>query len=400
MSENCQNQKTEYRIAEYGSNQIAMSIMYLIFSFNIGGIERLLVDQCNGMARRGHQVTLCIINEDYTDSILQKLSPSVDVCMLHRPEGGRLITYMSDLANIVQKKKIEVLHCQGMNCVLFSLLAKARRRKICVLNTVHDAGNYSSYSDWKIRVSNHILDKTIAISDSVREEILTRKMDPDKVITIHNAIDSERFHYIDRRNRGILRDREVHIVQVARFFPKKKGQDILLQAVESLLLRYPKLFLTFAGAPAKGQEKLYDEMKQEVIRKEIVSHISFAGNLDDVPTLLAKADLFVMPSNYEGFGISLIEAMATGLPCVASDLEGPKEIMTGAKNAGVKAGLLVPAGDAKALASSLDQMIQTFEQYDGKQISDYTRQTYGMEHFLDLHEKLYESLIQSRERVK
>lgn len=373
-----------------------MKIMYLIFSFNVGGIERLLVDQCNGMASRGHRVTLCVINEDVTESILNEISHDVEVLMLHRPAGGGQLPYMGALAKEVQRRQIEVLHCEGMNCVLFSILAKVRNPQLVVLNTVHDVGNYSSYSSAKIWFSNRILDETVAISDSVKSEILERKMNPDKVTTICNAIDTEKFHYVDRSGRGILKDREIHLVHIARFFPKKKGQDTLLQALEMLLERYPKLHCTFAGAPAKGQEELYRQMQQDAENKGLSSNVIFAGSVDDVFTLLAGADLFVLPSNYEGFGISLIEAMATGLPCVASDLEGPAEIMRRAESEDVNAGQLVPAGDAKALADALEDMIQNYEQYDGRKISAYTASVYGMDAFLDQNETLYRRLINHR----
>ena len=373
-----------------------MKVMYLIFSFNVGGIERLLVDQCNGMAARGHMVTLCIINEDVTESILKEISPDVEVLMLHRPAGGRQMPYMRALAKEVQRRQVEILHCEGMNCVLFSILAKVRNPKLVVLNTVHDVGNYPSYSSGEIWFSNRILDETVAISDSVKGEILEKKMNPDKVTTICNAVDTEKFHYVDRTGRGILKDREIHLVHVARFYPKKKGQDTLLLAVEMLLVRYPKLHCTFAGAPAKGQEELYRQMQQDAENKGLSSNVIFAGSVDDVFTLLAGADLFVLPSNYEGFGISLIEAMATGLPCVASDLEGPAEIMRRVESEDVNAGQLVPAGDAKALADALEDMIQNYEQYDGRKISAYTASVYGMDAFLDQNETLYRRLINHR----
>lgn len=375
-----------------------MRIMYLIFSFNIGGIERLLVDQCNGMTADGHQVTLCVINEDVTPSILKELSSAVSVLMLHRPSGGRQLPYMRALAEEVRSRKIEVLHCEGMNCVLFSIPARIRNPKLVVLNTVHDVGNYPSYADWKIWLSNRILDETVAISDAVKREILERKMDPGKVTTICNAIDTDKFCYVDRSGRGSLKDREIQVVNVARFFPKKKGQDTLLQAVEILLPRYPKLHCTFAGAPAKGQEEQYRLIQQEVEEKGLSDHVTFAGNVNDVPSLLAGADLFVLPSNYEGFGISLIEAMATGLPCVASDLEGPREIVNRAEQAGVSVGHLVQAGEAEALARAIEEMIQTYAKYDGRQIARYIASQYGMESLLHQHEMLYQKLIDGRRR--
>lgn len=366
-----------------------MKIMMLIFSFNVGGIERLLVDEMNGLVQRRHEMTLCVINDDVTESLIQTLSPEVSVVRLGRKPGTGKAEAMRQISKVISDRKIEILHCQGMNCVLMAGLAKIQHPHLVVLNTVHDVGNYPSYSNAEIFISNRILSMTVAISESVRKEILQRHVRSDRVVTIHNAIDTDRFHYVKRHHTGS----SFRIVNVARFYPKKKGQDTLCRAMESLLERFPNLVCIFAGAPAKGQEEAYKVLQKSIEARGLASHFQFLGNVDDVPALLASADLFVLPSNYEGFGISLIEAMASGLPCVASDLQGPREIMTGAEEAGVHAGVLVPAGDSDALASAIASVLTSYDSYSGREISDYTRETYSMRAFVDAHEKLYASLL-------
>ena len=364
--------------------------MYLIFSFNIGGIERLLVDLCDGMAQRDNNIFLCIINKDYTDSILSELSPNIHIIKLDKTPGKKTMSlYMHKFARIVIENKIQIIHCQGINCVLFSALAKIISPKTIVINTVHDIGNYSSYPYAKIMLQNIICSMTIAISTSVRKEILTRNIQSNKVVTIYNAIDTDKFKYIMRDTSIPLRNRQViRITNVARFFPIKKGQDTLIKAIELLIHKYPAIACSFAGDISKGQEKIYNKTIDYVTLHHLNSHVKFLGNVDNIPKLLKDTDIFVLPSNYEGFGISLIEALATGLPCIASDLQGPSEIINSTSY-----GLLSAPGDFTSLADNIDKMITNYEKYNFGSISQDTLNRFSIDGAIEKHLSLYQDLI-------
>ena len=173
---------------------IVMKIMFQIYSFHMGGIERLLLDMSHAMVQRGHSVSVCIINHDYTDSLLNCFDPSVSVILLNRRPGSSLLPYMKQFASIIAKMDIDILHCQGINCVIFSSIAKLLNPRMKVLNTVHDTGNYPSYSNSKIFLQNLFLDETIAISQSVEREILARHISPDHVTLIYNGVDTHHLH--------------------------------------------------------------------------------------------------------------------------------------------------------------------------------------------------------------
>ena len=95
-----------------------MNILFEIFSFNVGGIERQLVDMCNLMAQDpANRIWLCVINDDYTESLLKTLAPEVHTLLLHRPAGTRDdLPYMRKLASFVRENRIDIIHCQGVNC--------------------------------------------------------------------------------------------------------------------------------------------------------------------------------------------------------------------------------------------------------------------------------------------
>lgn len=370
-----------------------MRIMFEIFSFNVGGIERLLIDMCNNLERRGHNVFLCIINKDYSEELLKALDPSVTILQLNRPVGSshtQDFYYMRRLAYFVRHFQIEVLHCQGINCVLFSALCKIRSPHTVFVNTVHDSGNYPSYSLLKIAAANCFLNETVAISNCVKDEILARPVGADKVVTIYNAINTRHFHFYDRscRKHPLAERDTIELINVARFFPAKKGQDLLVEAVEKLLPVYPSLHVTFAGDVFKGQEEAFASLMDTIRAHRTQDHFTFAGDVPNIPALLAKGDIFVLPSRYEGFGIALIEALATGMPAIASNLEGPAEIM-----ARDDLGLLFQAEDADDLARKIQEMIKYYEVYDQKKIADHIAKTFPIDVMVDDHLYLYEKLL-------
>lgn len=367
-----------------------MKIMYLIYSYTAGGgIETLLRDLMHGMVQKGHSVCLCVINHDYDEAMLRSLDPEIRVILLERPpRSGGQARYMRRFASIVRRERIDILHCQGINCVIFSALAKLYRPQLRILNTVHDNGNYSSYSALKVFLGNCLLDQTIAISDSVKSEILARHVPAEKVITLYNAIDTEKFQCEANASRHSL-----EIGNVARLFPVKKGQDTLIHAAMLLIPDYPDLRCRFAGNMFKGQEREIQKLRDEVREKGLSEQITFLGNIDDVPAFLHSLDVFVLPSNYEGFGIALIEAIAAGVPCVASDLEGPHEIFKLAQKDGVKIGLLCSAGDASAFAAAIRTVANTRETYHPKEMVAFVERHFSIGHSVEAHLELYQSLL-------
>ena len=372
---------------------IVMKIMFQIYSFHMGGIERLLLDMSHAMVQRGHSVSVCIINHDYTDSLLNSFDPSVSVILLNRRPGSSLLPYMKQFASIIAKMDIDILHCQGINCVIFSSIAKLRNPRMKVLNTVHDTGNYPSYSNSKIFLQNLFLDETIAISQSVEREILARHISPDHVTLIYNGVDTHHFTCAENitlkmRSRILSSDSVIEICNVARFFPSKKGQDLLVAAIRQLIPEFPNIHCTFAGDIFKGQDKAYADLIHSIQEQGIESHFTFLGNVEDVPSLLHKMDIFVLPSRYEGFGISLIEAMSCGLPCIASNLSGPAEIIQDSS-----LGFLFDPGSLRDLTEKLRLLIRHYHSFNPHHISNYIQCNFSMDHMVDEHLALYQRLL-------
>jgi glycosyltransferase involved in cell wall biosynthesis len=115
------------------------------------------------------------------------------------------------------------------------------------------------------------------------------------------------------------------------YYPKK-GQDLLVRAVKQCRDAGLNVKATLMGGVHAYSEQSFAELKTLVQSLGISEHIEFLVNRTDVPAVLGQADLFVLPSRYEGLGLVVLEAMAAGLPVIASAVDGPAELIASEKD--------------------------------------------------------------------
>lgn len=358
-----------------------MNIMYLLFSFTVGGIERLMVDIANGMSKT-HNVTVCVINDYYSKELVDELNGSVNVVLMKRPVGSSKIKCMFDVYREVRRVNPDVLHCQGMNCIQASLLVKLFMPKVKIYNTVHDVNNYSKYNKIQVILGNIMCKKIVAISKAVEKEILDKKVPSGKVEVIYNAIDTDRFKCSER----IKPDKDnIVIGNIARVYPEKKGQDLLVRAVALLCERGYNVKCIFAGEPMKGNIKYIDELVKLAEELNVADKVDFLGNVMNVPEVIEKIHIFALPSRFEGFGISVIEAMAMERLCVVCDIEGPSEIVSSEK-----LGYTFKKGDYIDLADKLESAVNNYNSFDFDYIRNYVEDKYGIKNMLVKLEGIYE----------
>ncbi|MDZ4277542.1 MAG: glycosyltransferase family 4 protein, partial [Dehalococcoidia bacterium] len=137
------------------------------------------------------------------------------------------------------------------------------------------------------------------------------------------------------------------IGSVARLSPEK-GLDVLLRAAAELIREGLPLRVVLAGdGPLRSQ------LERQAEQLDIVGKVSFRGEVahDEVPSVLRELDVFVLPSRAEGFGVAALEAQAMELPVVASNVHGIPDVVAHGRS-----GVLVPPGDARALAEAIGRL--------------------------------------------
>jgi glycosyltransferase involved in cell wall biosynthesis len=200
------------------------------------------------------------------------------------------------------------------------------------------------------RWSRRAVGQVVAVSEENRNTLIgLYRLPAGKVTVVHNGADLAPFRDPPpgtlRGELGLAADQPLVIVlgRLAR----NKGQRFLVEAAPAILTRFPAAHFAFAGNP-EGRA----EIEAAIRALNLEHHFSLLGFRSDVANLLVSSDLFVLPSLGEGFALSLIEAMAAGLPVVATPVGGADEIVAEGRN-----GFIVPAADAAALAAAIVRVL-------------------------------------------
>lgn len=226
------------------------------------------------------------------------------------------------------------------------------------------------------RAATKVVANSPAAAATLRDEGLSR----ESIAVIPNGLDPDAFPASDRPNR-IER-----VITVANLRPEK-SHETLIEAAARLVPRYPRLRFQFTGAGPRRRE-----LEALVAARGLSSHIEFLGHRDDVPALLAAADAYVLPSLSEAFPNGAIEAMAAGLPVIASAVGGLRDLIEDGKT-----GRLVPPGDAAALAGALERLILNPGEARalGAAARHAVRDTYSFDRMVAAFEQLYLTSLQA-----
>lgn len=228
------------------------------------------------------------------------------------------------------------------------------------------------------RCVKYALGKTntvISVSKSLREEIVAFRHRP--VIVINNIVDVNKFDLAKPGRRPNL-----NIGFLGGLNSSNKGLDLLLRAV-SLLQR--KDIVLHIG----GDGILLDSFKSMAKDLGIDQICIFYGEISrsGISDFFSKLDLFVLPSRYETFGIVLIEAMACGVPVIATKCGGPEEIVT------PLSGILIQKESVEELKKAIEKISENLETYDKEAIRKYADENFGQGVFIERISKLYQEII-------
>ena len=232
-------------------------------------------------------------------------------------------------------------------------------------------------------------DAFIANSREVREELVAAGCPGGKIAHIPNGVDLTRFHpdpaarAADGRRRLGLPDGPL-VVFAGRLDPQK-GLHTLVAAMRS-----PALAAAGAHVLLLGDGPQRTDLAQAVEREGLADRVLFRGVVEDVAPYLRAGDLFALPTLGEGMPNALLEAMATGLPCVASAVGGCRDVITHGET-----GVLVPAGDAAAFQVALETLVQSaaLRERLGAAARQAAVDRFGLETMVDRYEACYRAVL-------
>lgn len=289
-----------------------MKIAHIIWAFNIGGAESMLVDIINEQSKF-EEVHLIIVNCKESIKLTDNISKNVTVHRMKRKPGSRNI-YMTLLANIkLWRLRPDVMHFHNHDLVQYYMFSKWQRAKLFL--TVHNTGIQSNYYKK--------YDKLFAISNSVKQDLLSKSNLSS--VMVYNGIRTDIIRMKKDYSSAIFR-----MVQVGRLDHEQKGQDIFLHAIEYLVYskNIKNISVDFIGDGPSANYLLLLANKLD-----ISDYCNFIGTKkrEWIYEHLCEYNLLVQPSRYEGFGLTVAEALAAKVPVLVSNLEGPMEIISDGK---------------------------------------------------------------------
>ena len=329
-------------VLEFALQLRAMRILQICSAREIGGGERHLADLANALARRGHEVFAALSPASPVRAELRSL-PSENIVELPIRNSLNLASALK-LSRLVREHQIEIVHAHVARDYPLAALATGRSQAQLVL-TRHVLFPLNRIHKLTLRRTSRV----IAVSQAVAESLYTPSIfAPEKIVTIHNGIDVDRFAGTAKDN---ATDRRLRVGMVGHIAPIK-GQEDFVRAAAIMRAHRDDVEFIIAGADKSHSrenrvalEKLISDLKME-------HAIKLIGWVDDVASLLSTLDLFVSPARSEPFGLSIVEAMAAGVPVVATASEGAREIIEDDQT-----GRLVPVGDVEAMATAIVEVL-------------------------------------------
>lgn len=306
----------------------------------IGGAQILLVDMLNDLCVT-NDVSLIIINAKVNMQLVQQLNTKVSVFYIRRPVGSLNPFYLFKLNSLIWRIKPDVLHSHERKIVKMIW-----KKNLKTIFTIHDVNVPIQYLD--------LYNNLVAISFTVLNDIKSRSaLNP---AMIYNGIPMESF---SKRSDYEMSDKKLfRIVQVSRLMHEKKGQDILLHAMKILIDNYGLSNISLELVGEGDSKGFLIELAKDL---GLESKVIFLGNKNRewIYANLSSYHLLVQPSRYEGFGLTIVEGLAAGLPVLATNIDGPNEILK-----------TLPAGSTFFNEDSMDCAKEIIAIY-----SDYTNGT-------------------------
>ena len=326
-----------------------LHILHLISSSGLLGAERVLLELASKSRLLGANVTVSALkNSCNPNTELAEAAQRVGLPTLIIPCGGRLDAGVTEtLAEKIRNTDVQIVHSHNYKSNYYARHASARTgAHWIVTNHGRRAGFklllYALFDALLVRRA----DRIVAVSPKIADQLAALGIDRSVLSVIDNGIDCGRFANPPQRSfagalLGVADD--AYVIGSVGALTVEKGHRHLLEALGTIVASIPRAVCVLVG---EGPERA--RLEQQAREQGLAEKVVFAGRRDDVPHILPRFDLFVLPSLNEGLPMALLEAQAARIPAVATNVGAvSKVIQDGAT------GVTVDPGDAAALAGAI-----------------------------------------------
>ena len=322
-----------------------MRILQLSSARHFGGGERHFVDLANTLFARGHDVYIALRPDSPLKNELSKI-----------PQDNFLTVSLSNSLDIgsawkvrrfARARRIEIVHAHVARDYPLAALGIGGTNARLVL-TRHVLFPLSRIH----RLTQKRVARVIAVSQGVAKSLRAQRIfDEHKIVVVRHGINLSRF--TPKKHDSVLpvADRVLRVGMIGEISPIK-GQQDLIRAAAIVAAQRKDVEFIIAGEDKSADGANRRQIEELIQQFDLGGRIKLIGQLDDVPHFLSTLDLFVSASHSESFGLAILEAMAAGVPVVASATEGATELIEAEVT-----GRLIPIGDVDELARALDELL-------------------------------------------
>lgn len=326
-----------------------MNLLFLSNTMGLGGGEIWIINAAKKLKERGHHVSVSCPKRSKTEAYA--IWNGLTIYCYHRWLTDNALSIF--LAQMILEEQIDVICATLFHSEAF-FVAKACQlvsQGIGILRT----GLFIGLNAQQLGYGQDYTPKVIVPCYSLKEKILDsiHSEESDRICVIYNGVDIKRFHpntssktKQEKRNKLGIAQNCLLLTAIGHLGERKGYQDLLLSA-KAIVRYYPNAVFFLVGAG------LVEPLKARCAELEIERHVIFAGFRKDIPLILGATDILIHPSHAEGLPNVVAEAMATGIPVIATNVDGTPELVVDGET-----GILVPPKDSESITQAALKLMQ------------------------------------------
>jgi len=374
-------------------------VLHIIPSLNKGGAERITLDICKYLSVRNDvEVLLVLMSNDISYPVPTGVNYVVTNSFVELSVWKKTKCSLDHLNQLIDSFKPNVIHS---HLFVAEVLSRARiRKKIMYVTHVHDNivqfEHIQFHKNLKRRLLNFyekkwimhryrkVRNQFISISKDTTRFLQTNlgKRFENNVFELPNAIDYDRFYFAGQKKMN----ETIHLISVGSLV-EKKNQRMLIYIAEILRDKKVNFKISILGDGVKR-----NFLEKEILNRGFVNSVHLLGNVDDVPSYLNQASIFVHTAIYEPFGLVLLEAMAAGLPVVSLDGGGNRDIVIDGKN-----GFLIAENEPSLFADKIIELANNEDLYQN--MSSFSKEfskAFDIKMYVEQLMRFYETKIRDK----
>jgi len=366
-----------------------MNVLYLTNHLNIGGITSYVFTLAKGLKEKGHNIYVASSEGERLKEFIENGIVYFRLPIKIKSEASpKILICMFKLSSLIRKNHIDILHSNSRTTQVLGC-ALSRIKGVVHISTCHGF--------FKKRISRKIFpcwgNKVIAISEATREH-LTRDLGvkEELIKVIPSGVDIEKFKIQSLKSKNKIKEElgltDGPVVGTIARLSEEKGHNYLIEAMQTVLEKIPQAQLIIVG---QGRTK--DLLLSLIRTLKIEKNVFLIPTVLDTRQMLMAMDLFVLPSLKEGLGLSLMEAMALGLPVIGSDVGGIKSLIRHGDN-----GLLVKPADSRGLSSAIIELLQDLPLAEslGRNARIFIAENFSQETMIEETERFYLGCLKTK----